>query len=225
MADYGTDNKSTIWGIAAAAGVVAFLIFKFLMSYAFWPSVFLGLLIAILVALMVWIGFYKPSEQEPVSDQAVAKPAPKPVTAAPAPVAKPEVAAEPVTEATQEEPSKRPDGFANGLMGDAGNRLKQETAAKNSMPKGIDAPRGGQADDLKRIKGIGPKLEMMLNGMGYYHFDQIAEWGPGEVSWVDENLKGFKGRVSRDNWVDQAKLLATGEETEFSKRVDDGNVY
>jgi NADH-quinone oxidoreductase subunit E len=65
----------------------------------------------------------------------------------------------------------------------------------------------------------------MLNGMGYFHFDQIAEWSGGEVAWVDDNLAGFKGRVSRDNWVDQAKLLASGQETEFSKRVDDGEVY
>jgi predicted flap endonuclease-1-like 5' DNA nuclease len=61
--------------------------------------------------------------------------------------------------------------------------------------------------------------------MGYFHFDQIAAWGPNEVAWVDENLQGFKGRVSRDNWVEQAKVLASGGSTEFSKRVDDGDVY
>jgi predicted flap endonuclease-1-like 5' DNA nuclease len=61
--------------------------------------------------------------------------------------------------------------------------------------------------------------------MGYYHFDQIAAWTDKEVAWVDENLQGFKGRVSRDNWVDQAKILASGGETEFSKRVDEGDVY
>ncbi|WP_273282409.1 endonuclease [Pseudooceanicola atlanticus] len=92
-------------------------------------------------------------------------------------------------------------------------------------PKGLDAPRDSGADDLKRIKGVGPKLEVMLNEMGYYHFDQIAAWSADEVAWVDQNLKGFKGRVSRDSWVDQASKLATGEETEFSKRVDKGDVY
>ena len=65
----------------------------------------------------------------------------------------------------------------------------------------------------------------MLNGMGYYHFDQIASWKKKEVAWVDENLEGFKGRVSRDEWVKQAKILAKGGETEFSKRVDKGGVY
>ena len=86
-------------------------------------------------------------------------------------------------------------------------------------PAGLSAPKGGQADDLTQIKGVGPKLQQACHDLGYYHFDQIAAWGPQEVAWVDENLVGFKGRVSRDNWVDQAKILAAGGETEFSKRV------
>ena len=72
---------------------------------------------------------------------------------------------------------------------------------------------------------MGSKLEKMLNEMGFYHFDQIAGWTAAELAWVDENLSGFKGRASRDNWVDQAKILASGGETEFSKRVEDGDVY
>ena len=72
------------------------------------------------------------------------------------------------------------------------------------------------------IKGVGPKLETMLNELGYYHFDQIAGWSAAEVAWVNDNLTGFKkGRVSLDNWVEQARKLASGQETEFSKRVSD----
>ncbi|WP_375173518.1 endonuclease [Pseudooceanicola sp.] len=96
---------------------------------------------------------------------------------------------------------------------------------EGTKPAGLSAPRDGKADDLRKIKGVGPKLQSTLNEMGYYHYDQIAAWTAEEVAWVDQNLKGFKGRVSRDNWVDQAKQLATGEGTEFSKRVDDGDVY
>ena len=77
-------------------------------------------------------------------------------------------------------------------------------------PAGLDAPRGGSADDLKRIRGVGPKLEAQLNGMGYWHYDQIAAWGPAEIAWVDANLDGFNGRVTRDEWVSQAKVLADG---------------
>jgi|GEM_PF-309047 len=101
----------------------------------------------------------------------------------------------------------------------------KEGVNEGSKPEALSAPKGGQADNLKEIKGVGPKLEAMLNDMGFYHFDQIADWGPEQVAWVDANIKGFKGRVSRDNWVDQAKTLASGGETEFSKRVEDGDVY
>ena len=79
------------------------------------------------------------------------------------------------------------------------------------------APEGG-ADDLKKIKGVGPGLENTLNGLGIYTFAQIADWGAAEIAWVDARLK-FKGRIERDDWVAQAKLLASGQETEFSKRA------
>ena len=91
-------------------------------------------------------------------------------------------------------------------------------------PVALEGPRGGAADDLKRIKGIGPKLEKLCNELGFYHFDQIAGWTEDEVAWVDANLEGFKGRVTRDEWVTQARVLAGGGETDFSKRVDDGDV-
>ena len=105
-----------------------------------------------------------------------------------------------------------------------GDGVKEGTN-EGSRPEALSAPKGGKADNLKEIKGVGPKLETLLNEMGFYHFDQIANWGVDEVAWVDANLKGFKGRVSRDNWVEQAKVLASGGETEFSKRVEDGGVY
>ncbi len=65
----------------------------------------------------------------------------------------------------------------------------------------------------------------MCHALGFYHFDQIAQWTAAEIAWVDDNLEGFKGRVTRDNWVAQAKVLAAGGETEFSKRVEKGGVY
>ena len=83
----------------------------------------------------------------------------------------------------------------------------------------MKAPRKSGADDLKMIKGVGPALEKLLHGLGFFHFDQVSKWTADEVSWVDENLEGFKGRVSRDNWVAQATTLAEGGETEFSKRA------
>lgn len=75
------------------------------------------------------------------------------------------------------------------------------------------------------IKGVGPKLEGVLNGLGFYHFDQIAAWSGDEVAWADQNLVGFKGRVSRDDWVGQAQALASGAETEFSRRAKEDDIY
>lgn len=92
-------------------------------------------------------------------------------------------------------------------------------------PDTLDAPREDKADDLKQIKGVGPKLEALVNKLGFYHFDQIAAWTPAEVAWVDDNLEGFKGRVTRDGWVEQARVLADGGATAFSKKVKDGDVY
>jgi len=93
------------------------------------------------------------------------------------------------------------DGMAKGVSA---------SGSVGTKPKGLTAARSGGADDLKRIKGVGPKMENMLNGMGYYHFDQVGDWGDQEVAWVDDNLEGFKGRVTRDRWVPQARLLAGG---------------
>ena len=77
------------------------------------------------------------------------------------------------------------------------------------QPETLNAPRGDGKDDLKRISGVGPKLEETLNDMGFFHFDQIAAWGNEEIAWVDARLR-FKGRIVRDNWVAQAAELAKG---------------
>jgi NADH-quinone oxidoreductase subunit E len=80
-------------------------------------------------------------------------------------------------------------------------------------PAGLAAARGGKPDDLKIIKGIGPKLEILCHSLGFYHFDQIANWTAAEIAWVDDNLEGFKGRVTRDAWVAQAKILGQDGKT------------
>lgn len=87
----------------------------------------------------------------------------------------------------------------------------EPAAGTKAKPKGLSAAREGKADDLKLVKGIGPKLEILCNKLGFYHFDQIANWTAAEIAWVDENLEGFKGRVTRDEWVVQARDLAAGK--------------
>lgn len=72
----------------------------------------------------------------------------------------------------------------------------------------------GKADDLTQIKGIGPKRSTQLNELGIYHFKQIASWSEAETRWVDDHLAS-PGRVSRDGWVEQARLLsANGSDTQ-----------
>ncbi|MEM8980778.1 MAG: NADH-quinone oxidoreductase subunit NuoE [Pseudomonadota bacterium] len=89
----------------------------------------------------------------------------------------------------------------------------EKPASPGTKPKVMKAARAGGPDDLKRIKGVGPKLEALLHRLGFFHFDQVAAWTSDEIAWVDDNLEGFKGRVSRDNWVEQAKTLATDGKT------------
>ncbi len=100
---------------------------------------------------------------------------------------------------------------------------KPVEGAATKKPRTMKAPRKAGADDLKLLKGVGPKLEGVLNGLGFWHFDQVAKWGAEEIAWVDDQLS-FKGRIERDGWVEQAKILAEGGDTEFSRKNKKGEV-
>jgi len=71
-----------------------------------------------------------------------------------------------------------------------------------------DGATDGEPDDLKKIKGIGPKFEGDLNAKGVYYFRQIAAWTKKDVAMIDEIIDSFPGRIERDEWVKQAKALA-----------------
>ena len=76
----------------------------------------------------------------------------------------------------------------------------------------------GEPDDLKRIKGLGPKLATLLAALGVTRFDQIAAWSEADIAAIDAHLGQFAGRIVRDNWVEQARLLAAGDEAGFAAR-------
>ncbi|MBN9454753.1 MAG: NADH-quinone oxidoreductase subunit NuoE [Bosea sp.] len=138
------------------------------------------------------------------------------------------VAAKPATEtaaAARPQPSApaQPSGAASDTPAAKGKVEKKDvaeaakpaaadnvTARDESKPELLTAARGGTGDDLELIWGVGPKLAKMLNEMGIWHYDQIAEWTPAELAWVDARLTGFKGRALRDDWIAQSKKLATG---------------
>ena len=198
-----TSCQSGCWILAAASGLVVLAVCLFLIGMGILASIFMGAVVFIVVGLL--LGWIFCSELKPLvqpNDTSAAPSAPEP-----APVSEPAPATAPVAQAPKAEAPE------------------VEAVEDAVRPEALSGARNGDADDLKMIKGVGPKLEIMLNELGFYHFDQIAGWSAAEVAWVNDNLTGFKGRVSRDNWVEQARKLASGQETEFSKRVSDGDVY
>ena len=198
-----TSCQSGCWILAAASGLVVLAVCLFIIDMGILASIFMGAVVFIVVGLL--LGWIFCSELKPLvqpNDTSAAPSAPEP-----APVSEPAPATAPVAQAPKAEAPE------------------VEAVEDAVRPEALSGARNGGADDLKMIKGVGPKLEIMLNELGFYHFDQIAGWSAAEVAWVNDNLTGFKGRVSRDNWVEQARKLASGQETEFSKRVSDGDVY
>lgn len=84
-------------------------------------------------------------------------------------------------------------------------------------PRADPAPAApGTGDDLTRIKGLGPKLAALLGEFGITRFAQIAAWTPEEIERIDAKLGRFAGRIARDQWVEQARLLAAGDESGFA---------
>jgi predicted flap endonuclease-1-like 5' DNA nuclease len=88
---------------------------------------------------------------------------------------------------------------------------ENESRHPGRRPDGFATPPGGQADDLKRIKGIGPRNEQRLHALGIWRYSQIAAWTPDNVRWVGAYL-AFPGRIDREHWIDQAKALAQRSE-------------
>lgn len=116
-------------------------------------------------------------------------------------------------------------GLVDGNEIDFEGDGRPEGTGEGVKPAVLAAPREGGADDLKKISGVGPKLEQLCHALGVYHFDQIAGWSDQEVAWVDANLEGFRGRVTRDGWVAQARELAGSGGAAVSRPVDEGDVY
>ncbi len=211
--------SSGIIAVAVVFGLIAAGVAFVMWDFGAIGALFIGAIIAVIVAILLMLGWREPAPRAGESDTPVTKAAPAaPAAAASAPVAAtsapepaPAPAAKPVEKAEAAPAAKA--------------KPKAKPVAADGKPEMLSAPRGGAGDDLKQIKGVGPKLEKLLNSMGVWHFDQVAGWRAKEVAWVDENLEGFKGRVSRDEWVKQAKVLAKGGTTAFSKKVKKGDVY
>ncbi len=181
-----------------------------------WLLYLIALIIGVVTAFWIWAATGRESSAvdsfnaqdgllekagEPVQpDEPKAEPAPPVVapTPAPAPAAKTSpapVAAKPETAA----PAKP--------------KAAPAAAGKPQIPAAV-----GEPDNLRLIKGVGPKLNTLLNSLGVTRFDQIAEWKEAEITEVDKYLDTFSGRITRDAWIDQAKFLAKDDIAGFEKK-------
>ena len=182
----------------------------------------LALLLLVAYALGVILGwilrFALSSDAGPVRE-----PVPQAAYAVPEPVAMP--AEPPVARMAAPAPAPSAPAPAKTIQAAAAPvaEAEPEPQGKGERPKGIAAARGGKADKLQRISGVGPKNEKILHGLGIFHFDQIASWSREQVAWVDDHLK-FNGRIKREDWIKQARLLAEGKEAEFAKLFGSGGM-
>ena len=144
-----------------------------------------------------------PAAAKAAPKAAAKKVAPKPAAAETAKPAKPATAtakpkAAPAAKASapaEEKPAPKP------------------AAAVKTAPAAPQIP-----DDIALLKGVGPKLVALLQSMGVTSLEQIAAWSAADVTEIDSKLGAFAGRIKRDNWVDQAKLLSAGDIAGFEKK-------
>lgn len=174
---------------------------------SFWLPMLLSAAIGVITGAWVW---RRPAQAASADELVYPTASPQPVTesAEPEEVAADDLPAEPeeTMEAepeTASEPEHEPEA----------------PSAATTSPF-LDAP-DGDPDRLTLIKGVGPKLSDMLHDLGVYHFSQIAGWDDAQIAEVDARLGSFRGRIERDRWVDQARLLAARNiaafEREFGK--------
>lgn len=156
-------------------------------------------------------------EAPPAAPKPAAKPAAKKTAAKESggkPAAKP--AAKPVTKAAAKPAAKKA-------------AAKPAPAAKVAIPdeptvppppaaKPAAAPSKTGPDNLQLLKGVGPKLAVLLSGLGVTSFRQIADWTDADIARIDPQLGTFQGRIARDNFVDQASYLARGDKTGFEAK-------
>ena len=240
--------KSRCWMAGAGAGLIVAAWLALVSHFGFFPAIFMGLVTCYLFgSFLIWAfcegraigGVAKPAAQptaKPVAPVATA-----PAESAPAPLMSAPAKAEPVqAEAPKAEPAKaetpakaekpvaeKPAKAAKPAPEDdpavAADIAAVEAAGAGTQPAVLEAARAGVRDNLEVIEGIGPVLHGKLNEAGIFHYDQIAAWSVAEVAWIETNVKRAKGRVTRDKWVAQAKLIVSEGVEAFLIRAKTNN--
>ena len=202
-------KRNGIIAISALFGLLAAAVALFAFAYSVPGAILIGLIVAVIVAIILWMG-WQDTNSGNGSDATTGTATTSTAAArsdATATAASPVAAKPAATKAAATKAAAKPAAKA---------------AAK---PAVLAKARAGGADNLKMIKGVGPVLEKALHTTGVFHFDQVGAWTKADAEWFDDNVKGANGRVIRDGWVKQAKILAKGGTTEFSARVKKGGVY
>lgn len=140
----------------------------------------------------------KPAAKKPAPKEPAAKAAAKPAT---------KTAAKPAAKKAVAKPAP-----AEAVV------TPDEPAASPPTPEPVAAPSPAKADNLQLLKGVGPKLVVLLNGLGVSSFQQIADWTDADVARIDPQLGAFQGRIARDNIVDQAGYLARRDKAGFEAK-------
>ena len=197
-------KRNGIIAISALFGLLAAAVALFAFAYSVPGAILIGLIVAVIVAIILWMG-WQDTNSGNASDATTGT-------------------------ATTSTAAARSDATATAASPVAAKPAATKAAAKPAAkvaakPAVLAKARAGGADNLKMIKGVGPVLERALHTTGVFHFDQVGAWTKADAEWFDDNVKGANGRVIRDGWVKQAKILAKGGTTEFSARVKKGGVY
>lgn len=200
-----------IW--AVICGILAFVLAKVLMHHGFWLALLVGLVVAAIVLLLA--PAFAGSEPEGFAGAApaVAPAPPAAPTAGPTvPVSRPDspkvapLAAVPAAAVPPAPVIPAP--------------VQPQATEPVTMPAApVAALADPKSDDLKQIEGIGPALEKMLQDLGVTRFAQIAAWTEAEVAAVDAQMGRFRGRIARDKWVAQAKIIVTEGLDAFRERA------
>ncbi len=105
------------------------------------------------------------------------------------------------------------------------SKKKKNKKSKSSKQQSVQDVAVNLNQDLKRIKGIGAKVEIELHRLGVTNYTQIANWSQADIELIQRRSRmSLRFGEGQDNWIAQARTLAAGGQTEFSKRVDDGQV-
>lgn len=246
-------SKNGILAISALFGVLGAAVARFAFTYSLFGSILIGLVVAVIVGIVLWMNWRNNKVETPLrksaapatADVAPERVETKEVSAPPikapaadiAPVVKPVVttaAVKPAVAKSAAKPATKPAALktpsksvaAKAKVKPATTKPAAVKAVAKSRPKPavLDKPRDGGPDDLKLIKGVGPVLEKALHTSGVFHFDQVAAWTLHDAKWFDENVKGANGRVVRDMWIKQARVLAKGTTTALPNKVKKGGV-